>query len=134
MRLIGAGCFFVIKDYMENHIKTQRVTMFKKAADKTSDAAQLIVKRLDTMIRDEAKGLLAIVEQDYTTLIGTVATESDKRVQKMLKPVLNKFYRELIDALTLIEEEIVIPTAEVETEPGGDGSDDEYQPDEDIGY
>lgn len=132
MTLIGAGCFFVIKDYMETHVKTQRATMFKKAADKTSDAAQLIMKRLDTMIRDEAKGLLAIVEQDYTTLIGTVATESDKRVQKMLKPVLTKFYRELIDALTLIEEEIVIPIAEVETKPGGNGSDDEYQLDEDI--
>ncbi|KXH60097.1 hypothetical protein CSAL01_09810 [Colletotrichum salicis] len=99
----GAGCFFVIKDYMETHVDTQRTTMFKKAADKTTGAAEL--SGHDDSQRSQ--------------------TNSAYRGAGLQHSHRNGGDRELIVALTLIEEEAAVPIAKIETELGGDGSDDE---------
>lgn len=74
--------------------------MFYKAASDADSAVHTLLEGLDEMVRRNVTTVINIIEQDYTSLIGTVATEADKRDRKMMAPVMNVFYQELLTALS----------------------------------
>ncbi|KAK1721811.1 hypothetical protein BDP67DRAFT_572915 [Colletotrichum lupini] len=106
--------------------------MFKTAAGDVEKAANTMLSTLEKTIRDDTNGVVNAMQEDYIGLIGEVATTADLRARKILSPVLRDFYMKLNAALDPIEEEIVVhEPIDLELDMG-DGSDDEYRPDEDM--
>lgn len=115
---------------MEKEIEKKRATMFYDAASDADSAVHTLLEGLDEMVRRNVTTVINIIEQDYTSLIGTVATEADKRDRKMLAPVMNVFYQELLVALSESDdddkggEEIVIDNKNVDEDEDDDGDGD----------
>ncbi|KAK1457104.1 hypothetical protein CMEL01_16115 [Colletotrichum melonis] len=130
--LRGTGSFLLMKDLMKEHVESQKSTMFKTAAGDVEKAANTMLSTLEKTIRDDTNGVVNAMQEDYIGLIGEVATTADLRARKILSPVLRDFYMKLNAALDPIEEEIVVhEPIDLELDMG-DGSDDEYRPDEDM--
>ncbi|KAK7441953.1 hypothetical protein CaCOL14_009780 [Colletotrichum acutatum] len=130
--LRGTGSFILMKDLMKEHVESQKSTMFKTAARDVEKAANTMLSTLEKTIRDDTNGVVNAMQEDYIGLIGEVATTADNRAIKILSPVLHDFYTNLNAALNPIEEEIVVhEPIDLELDVG-DGSDDEYRPDEDM--
>ncbi|KAK0380584.1 hypothetical protein CLIM01_02051 [Colletotrichum limetticola] len=130
--LRGTGSFLLMKDLMKEHVESQKSTMFKTAAGDVEKAANTMLSTLVKTIRDDTNGVVNAMQEDYIGLIGEVATTADLRARKILSPVLRDFYMKLNAALDPIEEEIVVhEPIDLELDMG-DGSDDEYRPDEDM--
>ncbi|CAI0648350.1 unnamed protein product [Colletotrichum noveboracense] len=136
-RMIGAfqarmkgrrgGAFITIRSTMEKEIEKKRATMFYDATSDADSAVHTLLEGLDEMVRRNVTTVINIIEQDYTSLIGTVATEADTRDRKMLAPVMNVFYQELLVALSEPDdddkggEEIVIDNKNVDEDEDDDG-------------
>ncbi|KAI3544138.1 hypothetical protein CABS03_04943 [Colletotrichum abscissum] len=130
--LRGTGSFLLMKDLMKEHVESQKSTMFKTAAGDVEKAANTMLSTLEKTIPDDTNGVVNAMQEDYIGLIGEVATTADLRARKILSPVLRDFYMKLNAALDPIEEEIVVhEPIDLELDMG-DGSDDEYRPDEDM--
>ncbi|KAK1464497.1 hypothetical protein CCUS01_08071 [Colletotrichum cuscutae] len=130
--LRGTGSFLLMKDLMKEHVESQKSTMFKTAAGDVEKAANTMLSTLEKTIRDDTNGVVNAMQEDYIGLIGEVATTADLRARKILSPVFRDFYMKLNAALDPIEEEIVVhEPIDLELDMG-DGSDDEYRPDEDM--
>ncbi|KAJ0283740.1 hypothetical protein COL940_004522 [Colletotrichum noveboracense] len=126
-RMKGGGAFITIRSTMEKEIEKKRATMFYDAASDADSAVHTLLEGLDEMVRRNVTTVINIIEQDYTSLIGTVATEADTRDRKMLAPVMNVFYQELLVALSEPDdddkggEEIVIDNKNVDEDEDDDG-------------
>ncbi|KAF4817083.1 Nuclear GTPase SLIP-GC [Colletotrichum siamense] len=126
----GGGAFITIRSTMEKEIEKKRATMFYDAASDADSAVHTLLEGLEEMVRRNVTNVINIIEQDYTSLIGTVATEADKRDRKMLAPVMNVFYQELLVALSEPDdddkggEEIVIDNNNVDEDEDDDGDGD----------
>ncbi|EXF81114.1 hypothetical protein CFIO01_08210 [Colletotrichum fioriniae PJ7] len=130
--LRGTGSFILMKDLMKEHVESRKSTMFKTAAGDVEKAANVMLSTLEKTIRDDTNGVVNAMQEDYIGLIGEVATTADNRARKLLSPVLRDFYTKLNTALNPTEEEAVVhDPIDLELDVG-DGSDDEYRPDEDL--
>ncbi|OHE95598.1 hypothetical protein CORC01_09030 [Colletotrichum orchidophilum] len=126
----GTGSFILMKDRMKTHVESQKDSMFKNAAGDVEKAVNDMLTTLEKTIRDDTKSIVNTMQEDYVGLIGEVASKADNRARKVLSPVLRDFYKNLIVALTPAKEEAATPEPiDLELDVG-DGSDDEYQPDE----
>ncbi|KAH9243672.1 hypothetical protein K456DRAFT_1733142 [Colletotrichum gloeosporioides 23] len=127
LALTCGGAFITIRSTMEKEIEKKRATMFYDAASDADSAVHTLLEGLDEMVRRNVTTVINIIEQDYTSLIGTVATEADTRDRKMLAPVMNVFYQELLVALSEPDdddkggEEIVIDNKNVDEDEDDDG-------------
>ncbi|KAK1640177.1 hypothetical protein BDP81DRAFT_403669 [Colletotrichum phormii] len=126
----GTRSFILMKDLMREKVGSQKSIMFKTAAGDVEKAANAMLSALEKAIRDDTNRVVNAMQEDYIGLIGEVATTADNRARKVLSPVLHEFYMKLNDALTPAKEEAVAPEPiDLEIDVG-DGSDDEYRPDE----
>ncbi|KAK1981068.1 hypothetical protein LZ30DRAFT_750329 [Colletotrichum cereale] len=126
----GTGSFIVMKELMTTHVESTKNAMFIDAARDVEKAANLMLRDLDEMIRDDANNVINAMQEDYIGLVGEVATEADNRARKTLGPVLTEFYKKLNVALTPTPEDEAAPEI-IDIEIKGEGSDDEYRPDND---
>ncbi|KAF6840161.1 hypothetical protein CMUS01_04003 [Colletotrichum musicola] len=116
---------------MEARVQDEKDGMFQNATTEVEDAVNRMLLDLETMIRRSMNQIVTTMEQDYTGLIGTAATEADKRDRKILQPVLDEFYKSLVFALNAEAEAEVVQDADMAyNEDEGDGEEHSLYDDE----
>lgn len=125
------GAFQVLKQLMEAKVQDEKDEMFQNATTDVENAVNQMLLLLENMIRRNMNQIVTTMEQDYTGLIGTAATEADKRDRKILQPVLDEFYKKLVFALNAEAEADFVQDAEVAYyEDEGDGEEHSVYDDE----
>ncbi|KAF0323181.1 tat pathway signal sequence [Colletotrichum asianum] len=96
----GIGAFNEMKELMEEEVKAQRASVFHDAANEADDAVNNLLSELEVAVRHDLHLNINTMRQDYTGLVGAVATEADNRDRKMLIPIMMGFYQALLMTLT----------------------------------